>query len=147
MSTIHREITIGAPAATVFEFFVDPKLMVRWMGQRAELDARPGGIFRVAINGAMVAEGKFVAVDPPRRVVFTWGWDVDGNPVRPGTSEVEVNLREIDGSTLVIVDHRGLPDDDAVKGHSEGWDHYFERLVTVAAGGDPGPDPWAATPD
>ena len=26
--------------------------------------------------------------------------------------------------------------------HARGWDHYLGRLAVVAAGGDPGPDPW-----
>jgi uncharacterized protein YndB with AHSA1/START domain len=26
--------------------------------------------------------------------------------------------------------------------HAHGWDHYLERLVIAARGGDPGPDPW-----
>ncbi len=27
-------------------------------------------------------------------------------------------------------------------GHAEGWAHYLGRLAQVAAGRDPGPDPW-----
>jgi hypothetical protein len=42
--------------------------------------------------------------------------------------------------TRVKLVHRGLPDDNAVKEHTEGWDHYLGRLAVVAAGGDPGPD-------
>jgi uncharacterized protein YndB with AHSA1/START domain len=41
-------------------------------GYRGELDARPGGVFQVDPNGRNVIPGKFVEVDPPRRVVFTW---------------------------------------------------------------------------
>ena len=45
---------------------------------------------------------------------------------------------------LLRLRHLGLPTADQRKAHREGWDHYLARLVVVAAGGDPGPDPWAA---
>jgi uncharacterized protein YndB with AHSA1/START domain len=32
------------------------------------------GIYRVDVEGH-VARGEYVEVDPPRRVVFTWGWE------------------------------------------------------------------------
>ena len=145
MSTIRREIAIAAPAVTVFEYFVDPARMTKWMGINAELEARPGGVFRVAINSKSVVKGAYVTVDPPHRVVFTWGWEAADELVQPGSSEVEITLREVDGKTHVAVEHRGLPNDDEAHGHGEGWDHFLGRLASVGAGDDPGPDPWAAS--
>ena len=69
---------------TIFRFFTDPELMVRWMGTSAEVDPRPGGIYRVNVDGAHVARGEFVEVSSPERVVFTWGWESDGSVVPPG---------------------------------------------------------------
>jgi hypothetical protein len=42
--------------------------------------------------------------------------------------------------------HSGLPTAEASGSHGHGWDHYFERLVTAGAGGDPGRDPWIDAP-
>jgi hypothetical protein len=36
--------------------------------------------------------------------------------------------------------HSGLPTEEERAGHEKGWKHYFERLGTVAAGGNVGPD-------
>jgi len=36
--------------------------------------------------------------------------------------------------------HSGLPPEE-VPAHRDGWNHYLNRLVIAAAGGDPGPDP------
>jgi hypothetical protein len=41
--------------------------------------------------------------------------------------------------TRVRLVHRGLPD-AAVDDHTQGRDHYLDRLATVSAGGDVGPD-------
>ena len=70
---VQQEIRIAAPPETVFPFFTDPEKMLRWKGIEAALDPRPGGMYRVNITGKDVAQGKYVEVVPPSRVVFTWG--------------------------------------------------------------------------
>jgi uncharacterized protein YndB with AHSA1/START domain len=89
----------------------------------------------------VVASGEYVELDPPRRLVFTWGWE--GNEaVAPGSSTVSFELvAEGDGTRLHFV-HSGLPTDEARASHGHGWDHYFARLVTAAETGDAGVDPW-----
>jgi uncharacterized protein YndB with AHSA1/START domain len=145
---IEREVRIDAAPETVFEFFTDPEKMVRWKGQTAELDPRPGGTYRVKINEQAIARGEYVEVDPPRRVVFTWGWEGGQNPVEPGTSTVEITLEpDDDGGTRVRLVHRDLPTTEEAEKHTHGWDHYMERLATAAAGGDPGPDSFADPAD
>ena len=86
------------------------------------------------------ALGQFVEVEPPRRVVFTWGW-TGMFEVVPGSTRVEVTLAAEDGGTRVVLRHYGLPDDDALGQHREGWQLYLGRLSVRASGGDPGPDP------
>jgi uncharacterized protein YndB with AHSA1/START domain len=140
---VEREIRIRARPETVFPFFTDPELMVRWMGTTAEVDPRPGGVYRVDIDGSHVARGEYVEVTPPDRVVFTWGWEGGDSPVRPGTSTVEITLAADGEHTVVRLVHRDLPSADSVRAHGEGWDHYLERLAVAGAGGDAGPDRWA----
>jgi uncharacterized protein YndB with AHSA1/START domain len=136
---VTREITVAAPPETVFPFFVEPDRMMRWMGTEAELDARPGGGFRVNVGGTHVAQGEYVEIDPPSRVVFTWGWDNPDTVVPPGTSTVEVTLTAEGGGTKVVLIHRDLPEGQAGP-HGMGWEHYLGRLEIAGAGGDAGPD-------
>jgi len=139
-SDLVHEVHVEAPPEAVFPFFTDPSQYVRWKGRSAELEAEPGGRYRVDIDGNVVA-GEFVEVDPPRRVVFTWGWE--GGPLPPGSTTVEVDLVPDGHGTLVRLTHRGLPE-AAQEEHAAGWDHFLPRLASVAAGGDPGSDPWTA---
>jgi uncharacterized protein YndB with AHSA1/START domain len=142
-SAVEREVRIRARPDTIFPFFTEPELMVRWMGTEVEVDPQPGGIYRVDINARHVARGEFLEVSPPDRVVFTWGWESDDSPVRPGSSTVEVTLVGDGDHTIVRLVHRDLPTDDSAGAHSAGWEHYLGRLEIAAAGGDAGPDPWA----
>lgn len=136
---IQREVRVNARPEIVFAHFTDPERYVRWKGRRAWLDPRPGGIFRVDINGRDVARGEFLEVVPYRRIVFSWGWEAEGNPVPPGSSTVEVTLEPDGAGTIVRLVHRGLPS-AARTAHLEGWDHYLPRLTIAATGGDPGVD-------
>ena len=138
---IVREVHIAAPPVEVFPFFTDPSKMIMWKAVDATLDPRPGGIFRIDVTGRDVARGEYVEIDPPRRVVFTFGWESDSSPVPPGSTTVEITLTPEGGGTLLRLVHHGVPDEIRA-GSTDGWDHYLPRLVIAAEGGEPGPDPW-----
>jgi uncharacterized protein YndB with AHSA1/START domain len=146
---LEKELSIAASPETVWEFLVDPDKAVRWMGQTASFKPRPGGEYRVDVIPGHVASGAFVELEPPRRLVFTWGWEPGEqgpNPVPPGSSTIEIELvPEGEGTRLRFV-HRDLPDSEATESHGHGWDHYLERLVAAASGADPGRDPWLDGP-
>jgi len=140
---IVREVMIAAPPHEVFPYFTDPEKMIVWKAVEATLDPRPGGVFRIDVTGHDVARGEYVEIDPPRRVVFTFGWESAGSPVPPGSTIVEITLFPDGDGTRVRLVHSGVPDQIRT-GSTEGWDHYLHRLVIAAEGGVPGPDPWAA---
>jgi uncharacterized protein YndB with AHSA1/START domain len=143
--SLEREIAIAASPETVWEFLVDPDKATRWMGQACTFDARPGGGYRCDVIPGHTASGEFVELDPPHRLVFTWGWEPgeDGpNPVPPGSSTIEIELTPDGDGTKLRFTHRDLPTDEAAASHGHGWDHYLERLAIAAPGGDAGKDPW-----
>jgi uncharacterized protein YndB with AHSA1/START domain len=82
----------------------------------------------------------FIEVVPPRRIVFTWGWDGNGIPVPPGSSTVRIELERADGGTMVRLAHTGLQSADLRKLHRSGWERHLDRLTRRATGEDPGPD-------
>src|SRR3712207_9128929 len=91
--SIRREMTIAASPETVWECLVDPEKATRWMGQSADFDPRPGGQYRVEVIPGEVALGEFVELDPPRRLVWTWGWQEGStSEVRAGSTTGEIGL-------------------------------------------------------
>ena len=134
------QVRIDAEPGDVFPYLTDPDLLRRWMGEWADLEPRPGGRFEAHITGVPV-RGEYLVVEPPHRIVFTWG--TPGSDVVPaGSSTVEVTLRSDGGGTLLELEHRDLPPDELPR-HGTGWDHYLPRLALAAGGADPGPDAWA----
>jgi uncharacterized protein YndB with AHSA1/START domain len=88
----------------------------------------------------VAAVGEFVEIEPPHRLVFTWGWTHD-HAVAPGSTRVVVTLTEDADGTRVVLRHYDLPTDAQREHHGVGWRGYLERLAVRATGGDPGPDP------
>jgi len=138
-SEIRREIFIAAPPKVVFSFLVKPALMAAWIGISHQLDPQPGGIVRVEVSRGNVARGRYVEVTPPRRVVFTWGWerhDADLAALAelpPESSLVEIDLEPAEGGTLVRLRHSGLPHALSVI-HGERWTLYLGQLDTATRG-------------
>lgn len=131
---------IAASPPTVFAFFTDAERWTAWQGVGGKVDARAGGELRVIMPDSATASGQFLEVLPPRRIVFSWGWEGNGIPVPPGSSIVTIELEPTDGGTMVRLTHSGLQPADVRELHRSGWERYLGRLARRAAGGDPGPD-------
>jgi uncharacterized protein YndB with AHSA1/START domain len=140
--TLHAEIEIAAPQATVFAFLTDPDKIMRWIGE-AKAEPHPGGIYLVSVSGKHRARGEFTEVIPVHRLAYSFGWE-GREEMPPGSSLIEIdlvkNLVKKGGGTLVRFTHSGLPDAKERDAHEKGWNHYLARLAIAATGGDPGPD-------
>jgi uncharacterized protein YndB with AHSA1/START domain len=135
-----HSVHIAAEPERVYEYFTDAEAILRWMGDYAVLDPRPGGEFTLDINGVPV-RGHYLELDPPRRLVVSWG-HAGSDRLPPDASTVEITLVGERGGTTILLLHRGLPDAEA-KGHALGWPHFLERLTIAGGGADPGRDSWA----
>lgn len=136
---LQRETHIAAPRASVFAFLTDPEKIVQWMGTEATTEVHPGGLYLLKGVGSATARGAFREVVPVHRLAYSFGWDADA-AVPAGSSLIEIDLIEQDGGTLLRMTHSGLPNETSRASHNKGWAHYLDRLTTLAAGRDPGPD-------
>ena len=140
-----KSVFVPVPPDEAFALVTEPERLRRWQAVAARVDLRAGGDYRWTIVPGHTAAGTVTEVDPGRRVVLSWGWTGDDS-LPPGASTVTISLTPGDGGTFVRLVHEGLTEEQVV-GHTEGWDHYLDRLVAAAADGDAGPDAWAAAPD
>lgn len=120
------------PPEAVFDAWTDAQAMRRWMRPgptgdvRAELDVREGGTFRIdmiAGDRVLAHRGEYRVVERPRRLVFTWHADWI-----PGGSTVSIDFNEVEGGTEVVLVHEGLPSEESVANHTEGWGTILEKL-------------------
>ena len=137
-AVIH-DLVRPAPAGQVFAMFTGPGQLVRWIGISADLQPVPGGRFRFEVTPGQFCAGQYVIVEPPVRLVFTWGWTDPSFGLPPGTSRVEVTLtssgQDASRTRLRLV-HTGLAGDLGLL-HDDGWSRFLARLTAAAAGDDP----------
>ncbi len=142
--TAEKQALLPIGPDEAFALITQPERLRRWKAIAARVDLRAGGTYRFTIVPGHVAAGTYREVVPGRRIVFGWGWE--GSPdLAPDASTVTVTLEPVEGGTLVRLVHEGLTDEQAAS-HLEGWNHYFERLETMAAQGDAGVDEWGWAP-
>ena len=98
---IEVERWIGARPETVFTYFTDPVRFLRWHGEDASIEPRPGGAVRMSLGGPSgpVVRGELLEVVAPRKLVFTYGWE--GASRSGGPSIVEISLESKGGGTLL----------------------------------------------
>ncbi len=131
-----HEVELAAPLEEVFQMFVDPAQLIRWIGRAAELEPRPGGRFRFEIEPGQYCEGEYVELDPPHALEVSWGWTDPSLNLPPGSSRVRVELAPSAGGTRLRLTHDRLPGEIRLL-HDEGWSAFLSRLVAVMAGTAP----------
>jgi uncharacterized protein YndB with AHSA1/START domain len=127
---LRESVLIDAEPEEIYSYFTDSAAMVEWMGQSARLDPRVGGELQIEINDSAV-RGRYLLLDPPRRIVFSWGF-ASSDELPPEASTVEVKLTKETGGTRVELVHSGLPEPERDK-HAHGWHYFLARLVAAQA--------------
>lgn len=125
---VEREIEIDAPREIVFELLTEARGLLEWMAVEAESDVVVGGRLWWRHENGAVMRGRFVEIDPPRRVVFTYGWEAGGPDVPPESTRVEIELSERDGVTTLRLSHHLLPAEVA-NDHRQGWEWFLKKLA------------------
>jgi uncharacterized protein YndB with AHSA1/START domain len=140
-TTVRLKRTFAAPAEDVFDAWTSEEVLRRWFHAQHEwetsevlVDLRVGGAVRVVMHDpAEGAEygggGRYMEIDRPRRLAFTWVWD--DYPSKE--TLIEIDFEEGDGVTSVTFTHSGLWDEEAVRSHEGGWTRCFDNLERALA--------------
>jgi activator of HSP90 ATPase len=129
-SIISQSIVLPAPAATLYETYVDPARHGELTGAAVQIAVQPGAAFR-AFDGAIT--GAMLEVRPPLLVVQSWRsihfHDTDAD----STLILAFVPHGRDGRIELI--HLDVPAQD-YQGVSTGWEIYYwsrwRRLLSVA---------------
>lgn len=144
---LERRLRIRARRELVFRYFTDSDRWAAWWGEGSTIDPRPGGAVVIRYPNAVEAAGQVLEIEPPRRLVFTYGY-VSGEPIAPGASRVTIELADDPAGTRLELRHEfaAAPVRDS---HVQGWRYQlavFANTVADAthAGVDATVDAWFA---
>lgn len=126
--------TIPAPAKSVFEAWLNPEALARFMkpgpnmsDARVDVDPREGGAFEIIMiagEAELPHRGEYKTIKRYERLAFSW---LSGHA--PEGSLVTIDFRAVsDNETELTLHHVGLPTEESRDNHNGGW----TRIVEVA---------------
>lgn len=145
--TDRAETFIPAAPTAVWAAMIDPERVALWLpptGMTGRVEAwepRPGGRLRVVLTyddptdapgkssaDSDVATGRFVAADPPARLVWATRFD-DADAAAAGEMTMVWTLTAVDGGTRVAVEARDVPAAISAEDHAAGLGASLRQLA------------------
>jgi len=121
ITPIDKTIIINTGIDEVWAALTDPEAIGSWMGDdEVKISLKKGGKY-VLFAGSTT--GKFVEIDKPKMLEYTWRMD-DWTKDSPDT-DVVWELETSGKKTKVRLINKGFVDQDMRDSHDECWDIYF----------------------
>jgi len=133
--SVDHQYFIRAPPARTFDALVDPKLLVKWLADQAEVTPRKGGSYRLSWTNGPTHTGTVVEFEAGKLLALSWEW--------PGVSLKGTVFRlsvepSGDGSLLRVL-HTGFPKveewTDLYGGAEWGWTYFALNLKSLLENG------------
>lgn len=132
-------VTRRLPASPerVFEAWVNPVLLRRWLAPTAEADARVGGRFRLEVSkpqGTHVVSGEYREFVRAQHLVMTWVYEGPMAPDGKLSALLTVEFRKDGPDTEISLSHDGLTNPVYIETIRHGaWTKALDQLEAVLA--------------
>ena len=144
-ATLTIQRVLPGPIERVWAYLTDSDLRRKWLAA-GHMEMKVGAPFELVWRNSELTnppgerpegfgeehrmESRITELDPPRKLVFTWG---------KGSGDVSFELEPRGERVLLTVTHRRLPDRGMMVGVSTGWHVHLDMLVARLNGEEPGP--------
>lgn len=130
--------TVAASRDRVYAAWTDPEQIRQWHAPgdfsvaTAEVDLSVGGRYRFGMkhpekDALRYVGGVYEAIEPGKKLVYTWQWEQDEDNV--GETRVSVEFRDADNGTEIVLVHERFPTTATRDHHSAGWNGCIDKLV------------------
>ena len=128
--------TIKAPAENVFNAWLDPELLAKFMMPgdgmsvpSASNDPVEGGRFDIVMaagENEMPHHGTYNKIARHSQIVFTWN-----SPFSTDAGLVTIDFEPTDGGTMLTLSHIKFADEESRDNHAAGWARILTTLDDV----------------
>ena len=135
---------MAAPPARLFALWTQPESIRKWFGgqdiqvEKVALDLQPGGAYSIAVRGEegdSVVFGRFLTVEAPVRLVYTW--TLEGAMGATPETTVSVEFRGHGAGTELLLEHGPFPVPQVRSLHEQGWVNCFDALERILEAVEP----------
>ena len=130
--------TINAPADKLFNAWLDPEMLARFMlpgdgmsVPKAATDPVEGGRFDIIMQAGeqeIPHAGTYKKIDRHSQLVFTWE-----SPFSTEGSTVTLDFKPVNGGTEVNLHHVKFPNEESRDNHQGGWNGILSKLDAVVS--------------
>jgi uncharacterized protein YndB with AHSA1/START domain len=129
----------GVSVQTVFAYWTQPRLLEQWWVQKAELDAREGGIYHFSWPSIhQDLRGHYLSYIPDERLAFTWKWDDDTEEYGERLVTLAFAVLPEQGTRLTLTHgpYGVTAEEQAIRleHHLAGWMHFLPHLQATITG-------------
>ncbi|WP_428087980.1 SRPBCC family protein [Candidatus Thioglobus sp.] len=135
--TVTIEKTIEAPIEKVFDAWLNPKILAKFMMPMPGMpesdvknDTQEGGSFSIVMHAGsddLLHTGKYLEIKRPNKLVFTWA-----SHCSIDNSTVTLNFKKIDeNKTKILLSHVKFIDEKTRSDHEGGWTNILNKLNTI----------------
>lgn len=122
---VDLEFELPAPSDVVFEYLTRIELLTTWWPTGGHTAPHEGGEFVLEWDGPGVTlRGRYIVVDPPARLQFTWSWDHDDDE---SVVSIELMTSSVDSTSMRI--RQTASSAEERDGYVDGWTHFVGRLA------------------
>ncbi len=126
---------VRVPPTRLFAAMTEPKQLVRWLCDIAELEPRKGGRYRLGWTDGPVHEGRVVDFLRNRSLRLSWEWE--GVPLR--TTRFGMAVAPAKGGAIATFTHSGFPREtrwaELYAGAEWGWTYFAMNLKSFLESG------------
>lgn len=149
-TTLKIQRRLPGPVERVWAYLTESEMRRKWLAA-GEMEMKVGAPFELVWRNNELTnptgerpagfgdehrmQSRIVEVDPPRKLVFTWG----------NSGDVSFELESRGADVLLTVIHRRLPDRGTMLMVGAGWHMHLDVLVARVSGEEPEPfwDGWS----
>ncbi len=137
---IDIQIVIERPLARVFEAWIKPEMLERWLARKAVVDPRVGGAYELFWDpedpeADDTAGCRIIGLVPDAELSFSWKGPKEFAAVMGDKTSIFVRLEPREESTLLRFVHRGWGSgsdwDKARRSQAEAWKEALENLKNM----------------
>ena len=137
--TVRFQRVLRAPAQRIYQAFIDPDAMAKWLpphgftGRVHDMDARVGGGYRMSFTNLSNGQshsfgGTFLELVPGERIRHTDRFD---DPNLPGEMVTTITFKTTQVGTEVNIEQVGIPDVIPGEACCLGWQESLQLLALL----------------
>ena len=132
---VSHQYFIHSSPKKVFDAMTDPKQIVKWLADSAEIDLREGGQYKIGWKDGPQHSGMILQLIPGKSMTLSWEWE----GVSLHDTKFKLSVESKGSGSLFQIEHSGFPAQnkwtDLYAGAEWGWTYFAMNLKSVLEDG------------